>query len=438
MSMVNAFNRDDFAQLGESAQKLIMRREQALGPAYRLFYEKPLHIVRGEGVFLYDADGRRYLDVYNNVASLGHCQPRVVDAICNQIKQLNTHTRYLGEGIVDYAERLLATFPPPLAHAMFTCTGSEANDLAFRIARAVTGGTGVICTALAYHGVTAAVAEFSPSLGVHVNLGSHVRTVPAPDAYRAPPQEVAHRFGQHVQTAIADLQRHGIRPAMLIADSIFSSDGVFAGPAGFLKPAVDAIHQAGGIFVADEVQSGFGRTGEAMWGFERHDVEPDLVTLGKPMGNGFPMGGVIMRPEMIREFGANARYFNTFGGNSVAAAAGLAVLDCLRDEGLQDNALNVGEYLRQALRDLSVEFACIGDVRGVGLFVGVEIVSDRAARTPDAPTTACIVNGLRERGVLISATGPYANVLKVRPPMIFAAEHVDIFVEAMSAVLHGL
>lgn len=436
--MVNAFTHNDFSHLGAREQELITRRDRALGPAYRLFYEKPLHVVRGEGVFLYDDEGRRYLDVYNNVASVGHCQPRVVEAIYNQLKQLNTHTRYLGEGILAYAERLLATFPQSLGHAMFTCTGSEANDLAVRIARQVTGGTGIICTELAYHGVTAAVAEFSPSLGTHVHLGGHVRTVPAPDAYRASPQEVAVRFGQDVQHAIADMKRHGITPAMLIVDTIFSSDGVFAGPAGFLKPAVEAIHAAGGIFVADEVQAGFARTGEAMWGFERHGVEPDLVTLGKPMGNGFPMGGVVMRPELICEFGSNARYFNTFGGNSVAAAAGLAVLDCLRDDGLQANALKVGSYLRQVLTDLSSQFGCIGDVRGVGLFVGVEIVSDRAGKTPDATTTSRIVNGLRERGVLISATGPHANVLKVRPPLIFGAEHVDMFADAMQVVLHSL
>ncbi|MBC7312554.1 MAG: aspartate aminotransferase family protein [Rhizobium sp.] len=411
------------------------RREKVLGPAYRLFYEKPLHLVRGEGVFLYDAAGEPYLDAYNNVASLGHCHPRVVEAITRQTAILNTHTRYLHEGIVDYAESLTATFPEGLSQAMFTCTGSEANDLAVRIARFVTGGTGIIATDLAYHGLTSAVAEFSPSLGESVTLGPHVRTVPAPDSYRHSPEEMMEKFGRDVRAAIADLRRHGIKPAMLIVDTIFSSDGIFAGPKGFLKPAVDAIHEAGGLFVADEVQPGFGRTGEAMWGFERHGISPDMVTLGKPMGNGYPMAGIVLRPEVIAEFGPKARYFNTFGGNPVAAAAGKAVLDTIRIDGLQQNALDVGRYLMDGLKDLADRHPAIGDVRGAGLFIGVEIVSDPATRSPDAALTARIVNGLRERRVLISASGPRANVLKIRPPLVFSRANADMLVEALGKVI---
>ncbi|MBN9056125.1 MAG: aspartate aminotransferase family protein, partial [Rhizobiales bacterium] len=390
MSMVNAFSREDFERLGEADKALIARREKVLGPAYRLFYEEPLHLVRGEGVFLHDASGEKYLDAYNNVASVGHCHPRVVEAITAQTAVLNTHTRYLHEGIVDYAETLTATFPDALSQAMFTCTGSEANDLAVRIARFVTGGTGIIATELAYHGLTGAVAEFSPSLGESVTLGPHVRTVPAPDSYRHSPEEMMEKFGRDVEAAIADLKRHGIRPAMLITDTIFSSDGIFAGPKGFLKPAVDAIHAAGGLFVADEVQPGFGRTGEAMWGFERHGVAPDMVTIGKPMGNGYPMAGIVLRPEVIAEFGPRARYFNTFGGNPVAAAAGKAVLDTIRIEGLQQNALEVGTYLMEALRTLARSHPAIGDVRGAGLFVGVEIDPDPAAKQADAALTTRI------------------------------------------------
>jgi len=434
MSMVNAFTSEDFERLDAADRALIARREKVLGPAYRLFYEKPLHLVRGEGVFLYDAAGERYLDAYNNVASLGHCHPRVVEAITKQTAILNTHTRYLHEGIVDYAEALTATFPEGLDQAMFTCTGSEANDLAVRIARYVTGGTGIIATELAYHGLTGAVAEFSPSLGEAVTLGAHVRTVPAPDSYRGTPEA----FGRDVEAAIADLKRHGIRPAMLIADTIFSSDGIFAGPAGFLKPAVEAIHAAGGLFVADEVQPGFGRTGEAMWGFERHGVFPDMVTLGKPMGNGYPMAGVVLRPEVIAGFGANARYFNTFGGNPVAAAAGRAVLDTIREEGLRENALDVGRHLADGLRSLAGRHAAIGDVRGAGLFIGVEIVADRAEKRADAGLTTRIVNGLRERRVLISASGPRANVLKIRPPLVFSRDNADTLVAALDDVLTGL
>ncbi|MGX5720317.1 aspartate aminotransferase family protein [Shinella zoogloeoides] len=435
MSMVNAFSREDFERLGEADKALIARREKVLGPAYRLFYEEPLHLVRGEGVFLHDASGEKYLDAYNNVASVGHCHPRVVEAITAQTAVLNTHTRYLHEGIVDYAETLTATFPDALSQAMFTCTGSEANDLAVRIARFVTGGTGIIATELAYHGLTGAVAEFSPSLGESVTLGPHVRTVPAPDSYRYSPEEMMEKFGRDVEAAIADLKRHGIRPAMLITDTIFSSDGIFAGPKGFLKPAVDAIHAAGGLFVADEVQPGFGRTGEAMWGFERHGVAPDMVTIGKPMGNGYPMAGIVLRPEVIAEFGPRARYFNTFGGNPVAAAAGKAVLDTIRIDGLQQNALEVGGYLMEGLRILARSHPAIGDVRGSGLFVGVEIVSDPATKQADAALTTRIVNGLRRRRVLISASGPRANVLKIRPPLVFSRENADMLLEALEDVL---
>jgi 4-aminobutyrate aminotransferase-like enzyme len=435
MSMVNAFSREDFERLSDAEQALIARREKVLGPAYRLFYEKPLHLVRGEGVFLYDAAGERYLDAYNNVASLGHCHPRVVEAITSQTAVLNTHTRYLHEGIVDYAETLTATFPDALSQAMFTCTGSEANDLAVRIARYVTGGTGIIATDLAYHGLTSAVAEFSPSLGESVTLGPHVRTVAAPDSYRHSPEAMMEKFGRDVSAAIADLKRHGIKPAMLITDTIFSSDGIFAGPKGFLKPAVDAIHEAGGLFIADEVQPGFGRTGETMWGFERHGVAPDMVTIGKPMGNGYPMAGIVLRPEVVAEFGPRARYFNTFGGNPIAAAAGKAVLDTIRIEGLQQNALEVGNYLMEGLRALSGRYHAIGDVRGSGLFIGVEIVTDPAAKSPDAAMTTRIGNCLRERCILISASGPRANVLKIRPPLVFSRENADTLVDALGDVL---
>lgn len=438
MSMVNAFSREDFERLDEADRALIARREKVLGPAYRLFYEKPLHLVRGEGVFLYDTSGDRYLDAYNNVASVGHCHPRVVEAITRQTAVLNTHTRYLHEGIIDYAETLTATFPDALSQAMFTCTGSEANDLAVRIARFVTGATGIIATELAYHGLTSAVAEFSPSLGESVTLGPHVRTVPAPDSYRQTPEDTMEKFGRDVRAAIADLKRHGIKPAMLITDTIFSSDGIFEGPKGFLKPAVDAIHEAGGLFVADEVQPGFGRTGEAMWGFERHGVAPDMVTIGKPMGNGYPMAGIVLRPDIIAEFGPRARYFNTFGGNPIAAAAGRAVLDVIREEGLQQNALDVGRYLMDGLKSLSDRYHAIGDVRGCGLFIGVEIVADPAAKTADAALTTRIVNGLRERRVLISASGPRANVLKIRPPLVFSRENANTLLDALRGVLQAL
>lgn len=438
MAMVNAFTAEDFARLDTEDQALIARRERVLGPAYRLFYEQPLHLVRGEGVWLFDAKGNRYLDAYNNVASMGHCHPKVVEAIVKQTGILNTHTRYLHESIINYAEALTATFPSDLSQVMFTCTGSEANDLAVRIARHATGANGIIATKLAYHGLTSAVAEFSPSLGEFVDLGTHVRTVTAPDSYRMAPEEIGEQFRKDVQAAIDDLKRHGIKPALLIVDTIFSSDGVVGGPKGFLKPAVDAIHAAGGLFIADEVQPGFGRTGDAMWGFMRHGVQPDMVTVGKPMGNGYPMAGVIMRPQVVAEFGEKARYFNTFGGNPVAAAAGMAVLDVIKADNLQNNARDVGAFMQDEFRQLAAEFAVIGDVRGAGLFIGVEIVSDAKSKTPDAATTSRLVNGLRERRILISASGPAANVLKIRPPLVFSRENAGMLVAGMREVLETL
>ncbi|MFC4166151.1 aspartate aminotransferase family protein [Teichococcus aestuarii] len=434
MSMINAYDPKATNGVGTREQAMIARRQKLLGPAYRLFYANPVHLVRGEGVWLYDPDGNAYLDVYNNVASVGHCHPHVVAALARQAATLNTHTRYLNPVILDYAEKLLGYFPEPLGHVMFTCTGSEANDLAFRVARSHTGGTGFIVTSLAYHGVTVAISEMSPSLGSHVTLGAHVRTVPAPDLYRGGPG-VAERLAADVRAAIADMRVSGITPAALLVDTIFSSDGVFADPAGFLAPAVAAIREAGGLFIADEVQPGFGRTGEAMWGFQRHGLVPDIVTMGKPMGNGHPIAAMVSRPDILARFGEATRYFNTFGGNPVSCAVGQAVLEVIEGEGLVENARTTGAFLAAGLRKLAERHALIGDVRGAGLFVGVELVTDRATKAPATAETARLVNGLRERRVLISAAGPHANILKIRPPLVFRQEHAEHFLAAVDAVL---
>jgi 4-aminobutyrate aminotransferase-like enzyme len=437
MSMINAFDAAAATDISERDRALIERRERLLGPAYRLFYAHPVHLVRGEGVWLYDADGSAYLDVYNNVASVGHCHPHVVAALSRQAATLNTHTRYLTDGILDYAERLLALFPDELAHVMFTCTGSEANDLAYRAAKAFTGGTGVIVTELAYHGVTIAISEMSPSLGDGIRLAPHVRTVPAPDAYRGD-GDVGEAFAANVRAAIADMQAHGIKPAALLVDTIFSSDGVFADPAGFLSPAAAAIREAGGLMIADEVQPGFGRTGAGMWGFARHGIVPDIVTMGKPMGNGHPMAAMVARPEILESFGKRTRYFNTFGGNPVSCAVGMAVLDVIENESLIENARAVGAYLRDGLRGLANMHEIIGDIRGAGLFIGVELVTDRATKAPATAATAKLVNGLREKRILISAAGPHANVLKIRPPLVFSRDNADLFLAAIDDVLTGL
>ncbi|WP_156386440.1 aspartate aminotransferase family protein [Aureimonas sp. Leaf454] len=432
--MPNAFT-PGRGHLSPADAALVARRARVLGPAYRLMYESPLHLVRGDGVWLYDETGRAYLDAYNNVTSIGHCHPHVVEAIRSQVGRLATNTRYLHTLILDYAEALIATFPAELSQVMFACTGSEANDLALRVAKAYTGGTGIIVTENAYHGITDAVAAFSPSLGRSVDLGAHVRTVPAPDRYRAGSSDVGAAFRGHVEAAIADLRRHGIKPAVLIVDTLFTSDGVLPGPAGFLAGAAQAIREAGGLFIADEVQPGFGRTGDAFWGFQRHDVVPDMVTLGKPMGNGQPMSAVVMRPDVIERFGREARYFNTFGGNAVSCAAAMAVLQVIEREELQRNARETGAYLLDRLTTAATGCEAIGDVRGTGFFLGVEFVSDRAARTPDRERASRVVNAMREEGVLISVSGLSHNVLKIRPPLVFEREHADLFVHVFESAL---
>jgi 4-aminobutyrate aminotransferase-like enzyme len=427
-TMVNGFDMNSVDALDPELRKLVERRASLLGPAYKLFYANPVRIVRGEGVHLYDADGQAYLDAYNNVPSVGHCHPRVVEAIARQAATLNTHTRYASELILDYAERLLRLYPDGVGHVMFTCTGSEAVDLALRVARFYTGGEGVVITANAYHGVTAAAAEISPSLGPAVPLGRSVWTV-------APPTDQT--FAHRVRAAIADMNRHGVRLAAFIADSLFSSDGIRPDPAGFLRPVVEVVHDAGGLYIADEVQPGFGRTGETMWGFQRHGIVPDLAVMGKPMGNGMPIAGVAARPEILEEFGSKIRYFNTFGGNSVCIAAAAAVLDVIEAEGLRQNALAVGLYLRDMLEAIAKDEPRISAVRACGLYAAADF-ADPATGEPDGTTAIRVVNGLRDRRVLISATGPDGSSLKIRPPLPFARPHVDRLAEALTDTLRTL
>ncbi len=432
MTMVNAYDPDAAPSSEPSLAALLERRNTVLGAGYRLFYSQPLHIVRGEGVWLFDAAGRRYLDAYNNVACVGHGHPEVVDAIARQALVLNTHTRYLHESIVEYAESLLQHFPAPLANLMLTCTGSEANDLALRVAFACTGGTGIIVTRNAYHGVTMAVAGASPSLGPGSPLGPQVWTVPPPIHPGGAKQGVA-AFLEGLAAALLEMRDRGVRPAALLVDTVFSSDGVCGESPGFLAQAADIVRSHGGLFIADEVQAGFGRTGERLWGFARHGVVPDLVTLGKPMGNGYPVAGVVGQPALFAAFGARTRYFNTFGGTPVACAAAAAVLRIVEREQLRQNAAAVGSLLLQAFRDRSDRRNGVGDVRGVGLFIGVDIV-DPDGR-PDPRRAAAIVNRMREGGVLISATGPEGHVLKIRPPLPFAADHAALLIDAFDEAL---
>ncbi len=408
------FDPTDSAGLEPPVRDLIERRARAMGSAYRLFYQDPVQLARGSGTKVYDVDGVEYLDAYNNVPSVGHAHPRVVAAIAAQAALLTTHTRYLSEPTVNYAEDLLSTLPEHIANVMFTCTGSEANDLALRIAKLATGGTGVIVTRNAYHGVTTEIAAISPSLGGVQSLADWTRVIPAPGPGIG--------FAEAVEAAIADLALAGIRPAALIVDTIFASDGVFADVPG-LAHAAAAVHRAGGLVIADEVQPGFGRLGTGMWGFERHALRPDIVTVGKPMGNGAPIAAMLARRELVDEFNSHGRYFNTFGGSSVSIAAAQATLDVLRDENLIGNARVVGDYLVAGLTHLG-RFV---EVRGAGLFIGAQLENERVA--------VAAVNALRARRVLISAAGPANDTLKIRPPLPFSIADADRLLTELATAL---
>ena len=433
--MVNGFDPAKVGRLDVRSRDFINRRERLLGPAYRLFYADPVEFSHASGVFMYDADGKEYLDAYNNVVSVGHCHPHVNAAIASQMDTLCTHTRYMQDGILRFAEKLLATFEDDIGHLMFTCTGSEANDLALRMAKYHTGHEGIIVTSEAYHGNSELTAGFSPSMGENSRLGAWVRRVPAPDTYRVEAGNMGDWLAAHVSEQIRDLERRGQGLAAFVADSLFTSDGIFPNDPGILEPVIAIVRAAGGVFVADEVQCGFARTGSRMWGYQRHGVVPDIISLGKPMGNGYPVAGIALRPELAAKFGYDMRYFNTFGGNTVAMAAANATLEVVQSESLMTNANKVGKIMLSGLRDLMQEDERIGDVRGTGLYLGIEMVRDRETREPDSPLALALVNEMRRRRVLISATAYNANVLKVRPPLIFTAENADQFLTGLKAAL---
>jgi 4-aminobutyrate aminotransferase-like enzyme/Ser/Thr protein kinase RdoA (MazF antagonist) len=397
---------------------LIQRRAEALGSVLtRLTYGDPVHVVRGEGVWLVDADGRRLLDAYNNVPVVGHCHPRVTEAVVRQTRTLNTHARYLYEPLVDLAERLLASMPPEAGFdsVMLVNSGSEANDIAWRIAVGMTGRHGAIVTRHAYHGVTAAIADFSPEEWPPGFEPAHVERIPARGG------------GSDLSAAAARLAASGFGLAATFLDAGLTSDGIHPPTPERLAEIVQATHDAGGLFVSDEVQVGYGRSGDHLWAFASLGALPDLVTLGKPMGNGYPVAAVITRREIVENFEFARRIFSTFGGNPVAAQAALAVLDVIDDEQIVPHAGRVGELLRGRLAELGERHDSIVDVRGVGLLAGVEL---------DDPGRAnAVVDAMRDGGVLIGRTGPRNDVLKIRPPLVFGDEHVDLLVAALDAAL---
>lgn len=431
----NRFDPSVLSELPERLQQTIRRRNDVLGPGYTLIYKEPVEFVSGHGAHLVDRDGNDYLDAYNNVPCVGHAHPHVVEAVSRQLAAVNTNTRYVQESLVEYAERLLATFPAELSRLSLACSGSEANDLAIRVARYHTGGEGIIVTRWAYHGITREVASFSPHLGAGSPLGPNVRLIDPPDPRLvAPGSTLAEHMRHQVRGAIEDLERHGYRLAALITDCAYTSDGIFTDPIGYMQPVVDEVHAAGGVYIADEVQSGFARLGDSMWGFSRHGVLPDIVTMGKPMGNGVPLSGVVFRPEVSDEFGRNVRYFNTFGGSSIPVAAGAAVLDVFEQENVQQRVLENGKALRAGLDEITQDSAHVAEVRGCGLYVGVEIVQDLETLRPDRARTEAVINDLRDRRILINGTGKAANVLKIRPPLAFTSADVTRFLETFAEV----
>ncbi len=420
-------------------ETLMQRRERLLGPNMSVFYEEPVHLVRGQGVKLWDADGREYLDCYNNVPHVGHCHPRVVEAICQQAGTLNTHTRYLHEGILDYVEALTATFDDPFDTALLCCTGSEANDVALRMAQALTGKTGVIATDHTYHGNTTAVHQLSQTNPPPGGYWDSVAFVPAPDSYRplggVPGMAHAQAFADAVAAQIAVLEARGCGFSSLILCPYFANEGFPDLPQGWLDPVQEVVRKAGGVIIADEVQPGFGRVGTHFWGHQKIGLKPDIVTMGKPMANGHPVAAVVAPRDTMQAFRSRFRYFNTFGGNPVSCAAAMATLQVLKDENLQENARDVGAYAREGLRELATRHECIGDVRGAGLFFGAEMVLDRQTKEPATAFVKKLSNGMRQKGVLLNFLGIHYNVLKIRPPMPFSRANADQLIETLDSVL---
>lgn len=433
----------------EVTANLIERRRTVLGKALPLTYETPLHTVRGQGVWLYDIDGRRYLDCYNNVPHVGHCHPRVVKAVSRQSAALNTNTRYVTENVVAYSERLKQSLPGDLGACLFVNSGSEANDLALRMAKLCTGQDGALVVEGAYHGITSEIYALSPAAewGLHDDGGNHhvsrrrddIEAVANPDVVRGPygadDENAGEKYAADADRAIASLKSAGHPVGAFMIDSSFSTHGIFEAPPGYVDGVVRRVRGAGGLIIADEVQYGFGRSGDHMWGFQNYDLLPDMVTLGKPIGNGLALGVVVTTPEILEKFTTINEFFSTFGGNPVACAAAMAVMDVIEDEDLLANAKSTGSYLRAGLRRVSAGSKNIGDIRGKGLFIGVDVVSDPQTMAPDAAECARIQNHLRDNGVLVGSEGEHSNILKIRPPLVFGPQHADLLIKSFEQAI---
>ena len=425
--------------------EILQLRRKHLGKSLSTSYKKPLHIVRGSGQYLYDEEDRQYLDCVNNVCHVGHCHPAVVKVAQQQMEVLNTNTRYLHEQLVKYLRRLTNTLPDPLRVCFLTCSGSEANELALRLAATYTGQKDVIVLDAAYHGNTNALVEISPYK--YEGKGGferrpHVHKVPLPDGYRGPYKyddpEAGVKYASHIKEVIDTLNQQGRKPGAFIAESLAGCGGQVELSKGYLQAAYAHIREAGGVCIADEVQVGFGRVGSHFWGFETQNVIPDIVTMGKPIGNGHPMSAVVTTQEIADAFANGMEYFNTFGGNPVSCVTGIAVLDVIANEGLQQHAWAVGNYLKKGLNALKPKHSLIGDVRGRGLFIGVELVRDHDTLEPADLEASLIVEQMKERGILLSTDGPLHNVIKIKPPLPFSKKDAAMLVENLNEVLSTL
>lgn len=428
--------------IGLGGKEILDRRKKHFSSALSLTYRRPLHLVRGALQYLYDREGKSYLDAVNNVCHLGHCHPRVVRAVCHQMSRLNTNSRYLYELFVRYAEKLIGKFPSPLRYVFLVNSGSEANDLALRLALNYTGGTEIIVIDGAYHGNLSSLVAISPyKFDGPGGQGAppYVHKVMTPDPYRGPyrysDKKAGEKYALAVKEAIENINSQGKKLVAFIAESIMGCAGQILFPPGYLKKAFELVRQAGGVCIADEVQVGFGRVGDYFWGFEIQEVVPDIVTLGKPIGNGHPLGAVITNQEIAQAFVTGMEYFNTYGGNPVSCAAGLAVLEAIEEEDLQENARRVGAYLKSELKELQKKHRLIGDVRGMGLFLGVELVRNRETLEPATEEARLVIEYMKELGVLVSTDGPFQNVIKIKPPLIFNEHNANQLIEALDLSL---
>ncbi len=429
-------NTDNRPMTTPTTQDLLERRARLLGAGIATFYDDPVHIVRGEGVWLFDADGRRYLDLYNNVPCVGHAHPRVVEAMQQQTETLNVHSRYLHEGILDYAEHLTSLHADHLTTAVFTCSGTEANEVAILMARAATEGRGLIYTQAAYHGNSTEVRKLSRLRG---DGDREFRSIPVPQRYRPigdglDDEALTETYLARLRAEIDGFAEDGVPFAGMMVCSILANEGLPDIPPGFMARAAEMVREAGGLFICDEVQAGFARSGN-WWGYETSGVTPDIVSMGKPMGNGLPLAGVVASRELVETFRDKTRYFNTFASSPLQAAVGEAVLGVIEDERLVESVADVGGYLIDNLRALQEGCEPMSDVRGHGLFIGMEWVTDRDSKSPDPDGADVIVNRLRRAGFLMGRAGEFGNVLKVRPPLVLMREQADMFLEAFEAAI---